>query len=343
MLNRRDMMKMAASAGVALWTPYQEVLGGMTNGRALMGWVPQPQEVAMRLNSHQLQTFGQKARHLSGSGRGKRALLWKYFEQVTGNALEPHDQGIGDCVSHGWGFGADILGAVQIKMHNANEKFVAKAATEPIYAGSRVEIGGGKIKIHDGSTGIWASDYVQQYGILLRQQYRDQDLRTYSAAKAREWGKPRHGVPDQLESIAREHPIKDSVLVTNWNDAMDAMHNGAVIPICSKQGFRERRDRQGFCKPWGTWYHCMLLCGYDDTTSRSGGLILNSWGPDWVTGPKRLEQPDGSFWADASVIDKMLRQEDSYAIRSLVGWDAGGTPLPDDPDAPIDIDYDLIW
>ena len=64
----------------------------------------------------------------------------------------------------------------------------------------------------------------------------------------------------------------------------------------------------------------MLIIGMDDTGRRPGGLLLNSWGPDWISGPKRLGQPEGSFWVDADIIDRMLAQEDSFAPSSYFGY-----------------------
>ena len=58
----------------------------------------------------------------------------------------------------------------------------------------------------------------------------------------------------------------------------------------------------------------------DDTGSRPGGLLVNSWGTDWISGPTRLDQPGGSFWADADVIDGMLSQEDSFAMSNYIGY-----------------------
>jgi len=64
----------------------------------------------------------------------------------------------------------------------------------------------------------------------------------------------------------------------------------------------------------------MLLAGIDDTGKRPGGLFINSWGTDWIKGPTRLDQPLGSFWADAKVIDAMLAYEDSFALSNYVGY-----------------------
>ena len=64
----------------------------------------------------------------------------------------------------------------------------------------------------------------------------------------------------------------------------------------------------------------MVILGIDDNYKRPGGLIVNSWGPNWVSGPTRHEQPAGSFWADASAIDRAVKQGDSIVLSGYSGY-----------------------
>lgn len=326
MLNRRDFL--AASGLFIGAASITDLLSAAetTDQPVYAGWVPNRRETLRFKRAMPSPYFRQAGRKLAGSGAGKKVLLWKYFESVTGGTLVPHDQTIGDCVSQGWGLGVDILDAVQIA-HGRGD-WNKKCATEIIYTGGRVEVGKGKIS-GDGLHGTWAADWCRNGGILLRQPYLDgkYDFTTYSGSKARKWA---HictrcttwggGVPDELEPLAKKHPVKTTTLVTTWEEARDAVCNGYPVAICSNYGFEQERDADGFVKKKGTWYHCLLLAGVDDTTTRPGGLIINSWGKDWITGPTRLDQPDGSFWADADTIEGMLKQEDSFALSSYVGY-----------------------
>lgn len=66
-------------------------------------------------------------------------------------------------------------------------------------------------------------------------------------------------------------------------------------------------------------HNCMVFLGvrYAD---RPGLLCVNSWG-NWNNGPKWPEdQPDGSFWVDASVATGMLSGGDSFAISGADGF-----------------------
>lgn len=285
------------------------------------GWVEDRDAVADYLAWSHTPLFGVTAAPIRDSGRGQVVLLDRALAAQLGGRFPVHLQTIGDCVSHGWGLGVDVLKAVQIAA-GAREAFTGETATEVIYAGSRVEVGRGRL-VGDGSVGAWAAKAVgAAIGTLVRGRYGAIDLTRYDGPRAREWGRRGRGVPDELEPRAREHPVRTVSLVTSYEEARDALANGYPVPVCSDQGFEPRRDAQGFARPRGRWGHCMLFLGVDDAPERPGLLVMNSWGPDWIGGPKRHDQPDGSFWVDAEVADRMLGAQDSYALSGYVGFPA---------------------
>jgi hypothetical protein len=50
-------------------------------------------------------------------------------------------------------------------------------------------------------------------------------------------------------------------------------------------------------------------------------LCLNSWGTDWIDGPKWPEDmPEGSFWVNAEVATRMLSGGDSFAVSHIKGF-----------------------
>jgi|GEM_PF-2649434 len=268
-----------------------------------------------------------------GISRGKRTLLWKYYELATGEELHPHSQsrhpdgspGEGDCVGHATALGADLLTATDIYMKYDKERWVAKASVEMIYAGSRVEIGKGQLEGGAGSIGEWAAQYVQQYGVLHRTMYQEGDnfinLTGYHPARSRRYRDA--GVPDWLEPIAKKHPIKDFAKVRDYRDVCDAIYLGQPVVICSNYAIDDVRDSEGFAKPitgrWREkWYHAWLAVGFNDGR-RPGACIISSW-LDWNSGPLVMGQPVGSFWADASTVDLMLGPwDDSHALSNYVG------------------------
>lgn len=291
-----------------------------TDFQKLCGWINNPTEVEKLQSTYKIETMNFYNK-IAESGRGKVVLLHKIYESVTGKPFPVFTQEIGDCVSFGYALAVEVVMAVQ-KSINPREEIPAHVATEPIYGGSRVEIGNNKNPFPptepDGSVGIWGADWVKNYGILLRKAIDGIDLSSYDGNRAKEWGWK--GVPDNLEPIAKMHPVKQYALVTSYEEARDAITNGYPVVVCSNQGFREVRDQDGFAAAYGTWAHCMCFVAVDDSFKRPGLLCCNSWGETWITGPKRHDQPNGSFWVEAKTVDRMLKDRDSYAISNLEGF-----------------------
>lgn len=325
-MDRREWLQfIGASAVVTGMQKYfpqaahgQQNFAQMTqNGR--FGWTPRPEETEKFIKSTERPFLHQQNHLIRDSGEGKKALWWRVWEKVTGMEFQPHNQGIGDCVSHSFGLGVDFLTAVQIEFLKRREKWIAKCATEVLYGGGRCEIGDQFGRWSDGSTGVWQAEWLTTYGVLLRQAYPGgHDFTTYDPDKAKTFGSK--GVPDDLEDDAAEHPVKTTALVSSWEECRDALYNGHLVAVCSNAGFNSTRDSEGFLRRRGRWYHCMLLAGMDDEYRRPGALCINSWGPDWVNGPTRHNQPAGSFWIDADDVDYMMRQQDSFALSNYVGY-----------------------
>jgi hypothetical protein len=249
----------------------------------------------------------------------ERVHLWDIARKVTGALLPPRNQGaVGSCVSFGTARAVEYSMVCEI-FQGEPEQFV-ELATEVIYGGSRVEIGGGKLS-GDGSVGAWAADWCRKYGVLGREKYNEIDLTIYDEKRCREWGKS--GIPTSIEDLAKLHPTRSTTLVQNWEEARRMLASGYGIALCSSQGFSMIRDGNGISAPKGIWNHCMTLCGYDSINGQQHGRFDNSWGGEAHTGPvgPGAPGPEG-FWASAIIIDKMLRQGDSWAFSCVEGFPA---------------------
>ena len=289
------------------------------------GWVDSLEARQNYIRQQARPFLDQLNQNIRGTGKGRTVLLWPYLEKAYGHALTPHAQEIGDCVSHAYGLGIDSLTAVQLANSLVPQVWVAEAATETIYGGarvqSRVQLNGQSPIPGDGINSVNAAEFIKKFGVLLRQKYGTHDYRRYDGDVARKLGQL--GVPVELLVLCKLHPVQTTAIVKSWDEARDAVANGYPVTLASSVGFsmRRGRDQDGFLVPGRQpWYHCMLLAGIDDNARRPGGVILNSWGSDWVEGPTRLNQPAGSFFADASVIDRMCRQGDSIALSQYVGY-----------------------
>ena len=284
----------------------------------LGGWVDNPLAVEAQLARLARPTFAQAAPRLAGAGTGKDVLLYKAFQEVNGGAYIPYPaQAIGDCVSHGFGHGVDLLAAVEIAVGHEAETF-KQTATEAVYGMARVDIGGGQLGNSDGAVGAWAARAVSTLGTVSRDV-----VGPYSGNRAKEWGA--RGVPAEIKARAVDHKVKTVALVSTYEELEDALANGYPVPVCSNQGFTLERDAEGFCKPRGVWGHCMLLVGVRGG-NRPGACIFQSWGPEMPKGPLGLDQPPNSFWADREVVASMLAARDSWALSAFDGYP--GRPVP---------------
>lgn len=278
------------------------------------GWVEDSEAVVAVAQEQPFPFFSQTP--AASTAPPAEVFLWKAREKLTGKPWPSRNQGkVGSCVSFGTVAAVEATMCSEI-MNGENEE-VRDLCQEIVYAGSRVEIGNKRLS-GDGSIGAWAADFVRKYGVLDRAIYGSYDLRTYDETRCREWGKS--GVPDDLEVNVKKYPVKTITMIRSWDDAKKALALGYGISVSSSQGFQMVRDSEGFAKASGQWMHCMALLGYQ-TGRREGGWICNSWGPDAHTGPVGAGNPPTcGFWADASVIEKMLKAEDSWAFSALEGF-----------------------
>lgn len=291
------------------------------------GWIDNPHEVEQVLSKLEHPLFASAPGDMILDGN-KNTLLYENVRAVIGQDAPQGPQGIGDCVSWGYGNFTNYTQCVQmsLKLRDAalltatreeqNEFLKAEGipiyeecATESVYAFSRVEVGGQRGSYSDGSVGAWAAKAMTNYGTLTRPALKRAGLDpNYDPKRAKTWGAK--GVPDELEPEAKLHPFKIMSLVKSFKEAATLIQSGKPVVVCSNRGFTMTRDKQGFCAPRGTWHHCMIFVGV--RFDRPGLCCSQSWGKNTPKGPLDLGQPDNTFWVDENVVDYMLRQNDSF-------------------------------
>jgi hypothetical protein len=327
-MNRRDFI--TAAGGAAL------LAAGAAAGQAYaafaeydQGCIDDPVARALFVQRRKRPYFG-AYRGVAGTGQRTQTLLWKAYEKVVGPFV-PGQQELGDCTGMAVGCCADMLTTTQIAMMGHDEAWRGRAATEPLYAGGRVEIGKypptPANKLGGGCPLEYVVDFAIKYGILLREQYGDIDLTTYRPDLAKAWGTPGVGVPDALEPIAKQHPIKTGTLIRNVSEAADAIANGYPIALgfhCV--GFKFKTDRDGFAVPtWRLlkqWHHAQAIVGADTLSGRPGFCLAQQWGPNWLEGPvHKLGVIPGGMWVDAHVLDRMIQWGGAaVALSNYVGY-----------------------
>ena len=238
-------------------------------------------------------------------------------------------QGIGDCVSWGAMHAVYCSESLTWDLGKSPEPPLMPA-TESIYGGSRVEARNkpeGAGGWSDGSYGGAAARWLRDWGVIYRQPYDNGiDLTNYSAQRAKQWGNYGNGGQGdngRLDAVAKKTPARYVVAIKTWDECVAALTAGFPVTIASKVGLAIRTDESGILSPSGTWHHMMVLVGIRFKQNAPPGvkavdacLVLNSWGTRWISyaGKYPADQPDGSFWATKDVIQRILSQNDSYAI-----------------------------
>lgn len=279
------------------------------------GWIDDPDAVAQVVAGMPIKSFLDTPAGRSET-EPEQVFLWDAARKATGDVLPARNQGsVGSCVAFGCVCAVEYLQCVQIA--NGQPSEFKALAQEVVYGGSRVEIGGGRIR-GDGSVGGWAARWCSEYGVVARGRHGEHNLERYDESLCRQYGAK--GVPADLEPIAKQRPVKNTAPIRSAAECRKALASGYPVSVASSQGFVMKRDSEGFCKASGTWMHQMAILGYQNG-SRPGFWIQNSWGPSAHTGPKGAgSPPEGGFWAEASVVDRMLRQGDSWAFSDVVGF-----------------------
>lgn len=286
------------------------------------GWIDDPQAVAVVAATLTYPTFGATpAGQVSGDDLPKSAYLWDAYRKLFGRLPEKKNQkSVGSCVSFGTNNAVERTMAIEIAVFGEAEVF-QPLVEEVTYGGSRVEVGGGRIS-GDGSVGAWAADFVSKWGVVARGKYGLYDLSRYDESRCRDFG--RNGVPAELETEAKLHPIKETTLVKTTGELKRSLASGYGVAVCSNQGFSMQRDERGVARASGSWAHCMCIDGYHDADDgRTYYHIENSWGPDAHTGPTGWGDPGtGGFWADEQTVSRMLSQGDTWAFAGVSGFPA---------------------
>jgi hypothetical protein len=256
--------------------------------------------------------FGVAASDLNESGKGKVALLYTSAQKFDPTFGSHERQTTGDCVSHATRTAVDVTRCHEI-VGGDREDFVARGATEAIY-GSRGHGGQGM------SCSVAARFVHQNGGILVRKNYGFVDLSTYNSRIGTNWG--RSGVPREVVEEGQKHQVKTISLINTVEQARDAIANGYALSVCSNYGFSSRRNEHGVASRSGSWNHAMAWVAMDDSHEvydETLFLIQNSWGV-FNGGPKRFEQPDGSFWIRERDAAGMLAQNGSWVFSDVDGF-----------------------
>lgn len=294
------------------------------------GYTPNPEATEKYVSTLKYPTLATAGPKLTLDEK-KDVVLYPYLLRIRPK-YSRNAQAIGSCCGHGYAMNVDLLSAVQIAVHGYLEDWPGRCLEASIYGFSRCEARGLKINPGgDGSYGAACAKAVKEFGTLHYDvDYGGESFTSYSGLRESQWG--RTGVPDKLEPFAAQHKVKTATRIESFEDFARACQAGFPTAVCSMQAFTMERDKDGFCVPpaRGQWPHCMALGGVR-FGRRPGALVYQSWGANSNSGPHYSGNPDSpefpdcyfknsTFWADADVIDRMLKAGDSFSLSNYEGF-----------------------
>jgi hypothetical protein len=288
------------------------------------GYDPDPAGAEAFASTLPRPTLAQAGPDLVADGKTE-AHLWPALLQCSPNWRRGSQGTVGSCVGWGASLAVDLTSACDIVYRREPEVWRGRTIEASLYGFSRVEARGKTVNNGgDGSTGFHAAKAIREFGCLHYGVEYGSVVIAESGKQDRDraWG--RNGVPNELEPYAKERRCSEVTLAVDFEQAAAAIQNGYPVVVCSGQGFSMSRDADGFCKPGGTWWHCMVFAAVR-WGKRPGLLCLNSWGDSNTVGkhyPENMPTAvrNCSFYVDAEVCTRMLSGRDSYVYAGYSGF-----------------------
>lgn len=262
------------------------------------------------------------------ANRKKQALLFKAELAVAterkpkGEFYPAERQGTSDCVAWGWARAIFVTSANQV-VHGKAAKLI-----DPFppfaYGGSRVTIGGGRPRCHQG--GAYPDDAARlfkQYGYVS---YAEAGV-PYSGRLADQWGC--QGPPRALLEIGKARAGGDVYPARTTDEAIDALCNGYALTGGVEWMPGRTKPVDGYTvtlfdgRRLGG--HQVALIGYDGLAGDGQFVFGNSHGPD--AHPTNPGDPPGSFRVTRATLDWMMETGTFWVFSSVPGFPANELDL----------------
>lgn len=296
------------------------------------GYDPDPAGAQQFASSLDRPTYAEAAPDAMAKTKRVDTYLWRAMDvahrQRYGVAFKPSNQrNIGSCVAHATCHCIYASEAISYSLGERSEPPLLPHQGA-VYGGSRVEArgkdGSGRSPVggySDGSTGYHAAKWCRDWGVVYKKAYPSRDCTTSNPDIEGEmgaYGCGGKGDDGRLDAVAKEHPCLHIAQCKTWDELVTAILNGHPVLLCSSQGFSRTLSADSTASPQGRWLHAMAGVGVR-FSPREQCAIMNSWG-NYITytAPRQpADLPDGTFWADRQVVERMLASGDCWVISEV--------------------------
>jgi hypothetical protein len=202
----------------------------------------------------------------------------------------------------------------------ANFKYVSHAW--PYFLARReFNMLGGGDGVADGSI----PPVLAKYGAIHRDECPDKSMAgPGSDDLAAKWGggSLRGDELKQYEKLASDNIATITAKIRSAAELADGIAAGGVASCSDDQGYSMTRDRNGFCKAQGTWYHYHVRNGVRVAENGQRGFqYVQSWGDTTPSGDPVPGCPGNVFLVDWDVQDRLCESGSVHIAFGFDLWD----------------------
>jgi hypothetical protein len=276
---------------------------------------------------HKADTLYSRFPNLEGKWDGGIVNHHALARKVLGKDLPAHQQPFGTCGSRAGSRGLELLQCILIA--NGTRASFKSVSHAWIYYLARREFNmltpRGRNGQGDGVASGSVPPVMEKYGLLTREEAGDLKYAgPGSDDLAAQWGAGRidPALKNKLEDEASDNPVTARVRVRSAQELADGLASGGVAICSDAQGYTMTRDKDGFCRGKGTWYHYHVRSGvYVTSKGRKGFVYDQSWGDNVPDGPRLEGFPGNCFAVDWDLQDTLCRKGQVDVIFAADLWD----------------------